>query len=332
MKRQFFLAYCKMRRKDVLRFFCFCIIFAVVFLLYRLPFDAVIYPTLLCSGLGLLFFLADYRKAYVKHCRLVQMLDLPAEVMDWFPAVETVSEADYQAIVKKLRKDQGELAAKLNGQYEDLMDYYTTWVHQIKMPIAAMGLYLQGEDTTFSHKIARELQRIEEYVEMVLVYLRLDADDTDYLLKELDLDSLVRGAVRKFSTQFIQGRIRLDYAPIEGTVISDEKWLTFVLEQVLSNALKYTPEGGVIRIYLTAPKTLCVTDTGMGIAEEDLPRVFAKGYTGYNGRKDKRASGIGLYLCREICHNLGHNIRISSVLGEGTTVEIDLQQGHVTVE
>lgn len=328
----FFLTYCKAHRKEMVRFFLFCCIFAAVFFLYRLPFDAVLYPSLLCGGLGVLFLLADYRKAYVQHCRLEEMLALPAEVMNRFPAAENMSEVDYQAIIKKLQQEQQELAAKLNGQYEDLIAYYTTWVHQIKMPIAAMGLYLQNEDTDFSHRIARELHRIEEYVEMVLVYLRLDAAETDYVIKELDLDRIIKDAVKKFSIQFIEGKISLNYMPIEATVISDEKWLTFVIEQVLSNALKYTIEGGTIEISLLSPKTLCIADSGMGIAPEDLPRVFTKGYTGYNGREHKRASGIGLFLCKEICTKLGHEITIFSVVGVGTRVYIDLQQQPLAVE
>lgn len=328
----FFFAYCKERRKVILRFLLFCGIFALVFLLYHLPFDAVLYPSLLCGGLGLVFLISDYHKAYAVHCQLMKIMALSAEVMDWFPAAGGILEEDYQCIIQQLRKEQQVLTNRLNGQYEGLIDYYTTWVHQIKMPIAAMRLHLQNEDTDFSHKIARELQRIEEYVEMVLVYLRLDAEETDYVIKELDLDRVIRGAIKKFSIQFIEGKISLIYEPIAATVISDEKWLTFVIEQVLSNALKYTTGGGAITISLTAPKTLSIADTGMGIAPEDLPRVFTKGYTGYNGRTDKRASGIGLSLCKEICDNLGHDISLTSEIGKGTTVNIDLQQAYLTVE
>lgn len=332
IKFRFFLAYCKGRRKGMLRFLLFCSIFAIVFLLYHLPFDAVLYPSLLCGGLGLVFLLKDYCKAYETHCQLLKIADLSAEVMDWLPKAGSILKEDYQRIITQLRTEQQALTSQLNGQYEELIAYYTTWCHQIKMPIAAMRLYLQNEDTDFSHKMARELQRIEEYVEMVLVYLRLGAAETDYVIKKLDLDSVVSGALKKFSIQFIEGKISLTYEPLETAIISDEKWLTFVIEQVLSNALKYTAAGGGIKIYLEQPKTLCIADTGMGIAPEDLPRVFTKGYTGYNGREDKRASGIGLSLCKEICDNLGHQITIASVVGKGTTVKIDLQQENFSVE
>ena len=107
--------------------------------------------------------------------------------------------------------------------------------------------------------------------------------------------------------------------------MTDEKWLSFVIEQILSNALKYTREGSVT-IYVREPKTLCIEDTGIGIAKSDLPRVFEKGYTGYNGRTDKRASGLGLYLCRRICDSLGAKINISSEVRRGTLVSVDLEQ------
>ncbi|MCI8336838.1 MAG: HAMP domain-containing histidine kinase [Peptococcaceae bacterium] len=328
----FFFDYCRERRKGVLRSLLFCSIFGFVFLLYHLPFDAVLYPSLLCGGLGGLFLLSDYHKAYMRHCHLVKMRNLSAAVMDCFPEAGGVLGQDYQEIIQRLRKEQQSLTNQLNAQYDDLIAYYTMWVHQIKTPIAAMRLYLQNEDTEFSHKIARELQRIEQYVEMVLVYLRLDTAETDYVIKELDMDKIISEAVKKFSIQFIEGKISLVYEPLLVTVVSDEKWLSFVIEQVLSNALKYTPEGGTIRISLVSPKVLCIADTGMGIAPEDLPRVFTKGYTGHNGRTDKRASGIGLSLCKEICDKLGHDITISSALGEGTSVRIDLQQEGVIVE
>ena len=183
---------------------------------------------------------------------------------------------------------------------------------------------------------------------MVLCYLRLDSESTDYVFREYELDDIIRQAVKRFAGQFISRKIRLDYYAVNKKIVTDEKWLLFVLEQVLSNALKYTEEGS-ISIYCekqaeafsgTASKepagqdtaVLCIRDTGIGIAPEDLPRIFERGYTGYNGRNDKNASGLGLYLCRRICKNLGHTITIDSVLGEGTTVRIGLEHRKLEVE
>ena len=120
-------------------------------------------------------------------------------------------------------------------------------------------------------------------------------------------------------------KLQLTYIPSKETIVSDEKWLSFVIEQLLSNALKYTKKGSVT-IFFEEPKTLCISDTGIGIAPEDIPRIFEKGYTGSNGRRDKRASGLGLYLCKEICNRLGAKISIISQVETGTTVKVNLSR------
>ena len=221
--------------------------------------------------------------------------------------------------------------AKAAADRADMLEYYTLWAHQIKTPIAAMRLRLQSEDSDFSRRLLTDLGRIEQYVEMVLTYLRLEGEGTDYVFREAKLDDIVRPALRRFAGEFIARRLTLDYTPTDVRVFTDEKWLSFVIEQVLSNALKYTPQGGV-SVYVEEPKTLCIRDTGIGIAPEDLPRIFERGYTGLQGRADKRASGIGLYLCRRICRNLGHTITAESRPGEGTTVRIKLEEKKITVE
>ena len=220
----------------------------------------------------------------------------------------------------------------MQRRYEDMVDYYTVWAHQIKTPISSMRLTLQNQDSSTARQLLEELQRIEGYVEMVLAFLRLDSDSSDYLFREYDLDGIVRGVVRKFSTQFIRRRIALHYEPICLRPLTDEKWLAFVVEQVLSNALKYTPDGGEVWVELEEPATLCIRDNGMGIAPEDLPRIFQKGYTGYNGRVDQKASGLGLYLCRRICTALGHTISAQSTPGEGTAIRIHMEREKRWVE
>ena len=212
-----------------------------------------------------------------------------------------------------------------------MVDYYTVWAHQIKTPIASIRLNQQNEDSEFSRQVAEDLQRIEQYVQMALVFLRLDSDTTDYVFQEKDLDEIVKGAVRKFSMQFIRRKIRLQYEPLHISVLTDEKWLSFVVEQVLSNALKYTADGTIF-ISLRGPDTLCIRDTGIGIAAQDLPRIFEKGYTGGNGRADKTATGLGLYLCKRICCNLGHTIGAESEPGAGTAILIGLGRREKVLE
>lgn len=312
-------------------FILFCVIFLCVFALYRLPMMAVVYPALLCAVIGSFLLWIDYRKAYQKHCRLLELQKLGAELMNDFPVVKTTDDSDYQEIIRLLCKEQSDMVTMMNAKYSDMIDYYTVWAHQIKTPIASIRLNQQNEDSEFSRKVAEDLQRIEQYVEMVLAFLRLDSDSTDYVFKEYRVDDIIKTTVKKLSTQFIRRKISLIYELLNITVVTDEKWLSFVIEQVLSNALKYTSKG-TISIYLENEKTLCIRDTGIGIAPEDLPRIFEKGYTGYNGRTDKKASGLGLYLCRRICKQLGHTISATSVVDKGTTVRIDLEQTKLEIE
>lgn len=237
----------------------------------------------------------------------------------------------YREMVRQLLLEQRRRQDIMRIRYQDTVDYYTTWVHQIKTPIAAMGLILQQEDTEDSRRLNEELQRIEQYVDMVLTYLRLGSRDTDYVFARVDLDRLLRGCIKKYAGQFIRRHLTLNYQSVDCRVLTDEKWLAFVVEQVLSNALKYTREGSV-SIYLEPPCILCIRDTGIGIAPEDLPRIFEKGYTGYNGRSDKKATGLGLYLCRQICERLKHTITAQSALGEGTAIRIGLGREVLEVE
>lgn len=321
---QFFFSYLYHRRKVLLLLFFFLFLFAVSFWLYRLPVEAVAYPALICAAIGLVVLILGSLRASRKHRLLVRLADSLTELPRSLPEPRTQDDEDYQLLVGALCEEQRRLKSTMELRYADMIDYYTVWAHQIKTPIASMRLTLQEEDSEFSRRAGEDLLRIEQYVEMVLCYLRLDSDSTDYVFREQELDPILRQAVRRLSGQFIRRRMHLQYEPLGVRVLTDEKWLLFVVEQVLTNALKYTPAGGTITIELEEPKTLCIRDTGIGIAPEDLPRIFEKGYTGVNGRADKKASGLGLYLCRRICRALGHTIRANSSPDSGTVIRIDL--------
>lgn len=326
-----FLQYLRGKAGKIVAFFLFAVIFIASFALYHLPLAAVWYPSALCVILGLAVLLLDFRRVKARHETLRLILCQLPTLPETLPAAHTVPEEDYRALVQALCAQQQALETRMNAQYQDMLDYYTLWAHQIKTPIAAMRLLLQDADTDEQRALLEQVQSVEQYVEMVLGYLRLESPSSDYVIRNYALDDIVRQAVRKYASQFIRRRLRLEYTPLNVSVITDEKWLLFVIEQVLSNALKYTRSGSV-SITLEAPKTLCIRDTGIGIASEDLPRVFEKGFTGCNGRTDKRATGIGLYLCRRILEKLGHTIAITSTVGEGTTVRICLQQDALEVE
>ena len=306
-----------------------CAVFALVFRFYGLPLGAVLYPALLCAVGWLVYALLRFGKALRKH-RVLSALTA-AVTEELLPPADAPEDADYRRLLALLQDARLAGEAEAARKYEDMTAYYTLWAHQIKTPIAAMRLTLQNEDSPLSRRLTAELGRVERYADMVLAYLRLDAPSTDYVLREYELDAIVRGAVKKFSGEFIDRRLALDLRPTGLRALTDEKWLSFVLEQLLSNALKYTPAGS-ISIYGAAPDPLCLADTGIGIAPEDLPRVVEPGYTGLNGRTDKHASGLGLYLCRRVCRNLGHGISVQSRPGQGTAVLLDLGRKRFVAE
>ncbi|MCH5344918.1 MAG: sensor histidine kinase [Acetatifactor sp.] len=306
----------------------FVCVFAVVFYLYHLPLAAVLYPAFICFLFGCVFTGRSVYIAYGKHKELTVMQSLSESTMpDAFGENVGILERDYQQLILKLCGEMQAREAEMADSYREMMDYFTVWVHQIKTPIASMRLHLEPEDSKLSRRLKSELLRIEQYVEMVLTYFKMAGDSSDYVFRTVSLDKILRESIRKFRGDFIMKELNLIYIPSDETVVSDEKWLSFVVEQILSNALKYTNEGSVT-ISLEEPKTLCIRDTGIGIAPEDIPRVFEKGYTGGNGRENKRASGLGLYLCKEICDRLGAKISIDSEMEVGTTVRIDLSQYH----
>ena len=317
-------AYLKERRLTLAAFLLFVGVFAVSFALYGLPLAAVGYPAGLCVLLGACLAAWDYGRAARRHRTLKRLREAGEAVLLDLPAMTTVEGADCAAVVEALRRELCRQETARAARWEDMTAYYTAWVHQIKTPIAAMRLTLQGEDTPAARRLMTELGRVEQYVDMALGYVRLDSDSSDFLLRRCDLDTILRPAVRKFAPQFIRRHLTLRYEPVGKTVLTDEKWLGFVIEQVLSNAVKYTPEGGTVTVSCTDAPALLISDTGIGVEPEDLPRVFEQGFTGYNGRADKKATGLGLYLCRRVCRKLGHTIAMDSRVGEGTTVTIGL--------
>lgn len=326
-----FFAYLRSRRGVFLMILLFLAVFLAAFALYHLPMQAVVYPAVLCVMLAVIFAAVDFLRLKKCHDTLQQLQNVTAAMMDTLPPAEDVISGDYQALIAQLRQETVRLRTEDSARYREMVDYYTVWAHQIKTPIAAMRLTLQAEDTPMQRRLSGDLRRIEQYVEMVLAFLRLDSDSSDYVFRTCQVDDIVRRSVRKFAPEFIDRKLSLSYEGADARVVTDDKWLGFVMEQILSNALKYTREGG-IRIYMEQPKVLCIADTGIGIAPEDLPRIFEKGYTGYNGRSDQSASGIGLYLCRRICQKLGIGISVTSRIGQGTTVRLDLSQYDLKTE
>ncbi len=328
------ISWLRSRGKLILTGFLWTLVYMVTCWLFGLPLPVSLYAFALCVFLGLILLGTDYwryRKRYQEISRILGGFLQDPLFYEELPEPKDCIEEAYQKLLRQTGERMHDLEEDGVHRYADLADYYMAWAHQVKTPIASMRLKLGSQDSALCRDLEMDLIRIEQYVEMVMCYLRLDSESTDYLLKEYDLDGIVRQAVKQFAPQFIGKKLQLVYEPLSCTVLTDEKWLLFVIGQVLSNALKYTREGS-ITISLEEPKILCIRDTGIGIAPEDVPRVFEKGFTGFNGREDKKASGLGLYLCKRICGNLGHSIRLESVPGEGTAVRIGLAKKALEVE
>ncbi len=328
--RKLLSAYLREKRRTLLGFMLFLVIFGVVYDLYAAAWEAYFYAAGLCVLTGL----TAAAVQFVRFCRRygerrVKAAAVEQEYMS-LPTPETLAEADYQAMVAELGRRCRELSTAFETERQDSLDYYTTWVHQIKTPIAVMEMILRCEDTEEHRALSAELFRIEQYVEMALSYIRLGSAN-DLVLQEYPLDGLIRQSIRKYAPQFIRQKLRLTYEPTDVTVLTDEKWLCFILEQLLSNAVKYTRQGGVT-IEVSPEKVLTIRDTGIGIAPEDLPRIFEKGFTGYNGRADKKSTGLGLYLCRQAADKLGIRITAASEPGAGTAVSLTLASAYLEVE
>ncbi len=300
-------------------------VFVSVCLLENLPLHRFGYGFLLMGVLLFLLALADFY-FFAAHLSSLNRLKKQLDGNDFaFPQKVDSIIKTYQDIIMEQHKKINQLENNLNENAADSLDYYTLWMHQIKTPIAAMSLMLSEGQTP----IKNELFKIEQYVEMALTYLRLNTPETDYVFTWVKVDDIIKKALRKYANLFIMRKISLSYEATSESALSDGKWLQFIIEQLLSNAIKYTKEGGQITI-TCEHLTLCVSDTGIGIAKEDLPRVFDKGYTGFNGRSHEKSTGIGLYLVKKATERLGNPISIQSEIGKGTKVTLNLNRENLT--
>ena len=304
------------------------ILTGIIFLLYQLPLEPILYIAILwiLTGLGACAIgFHNYRKKVHNLQIITAAPDINLSRME-SPSDE--AETLQQEIMHSLNHMRMDAETASQKTLEEMTDYYTMWAHQIKTPIFALRLLLQ-ENPTANKEALTELFKIEQYVEMVLGYLRTEDMSSDLKLTRCSLDSIIREQIHKYAGIFVLKKLSLTYEEISENVLTDEKWLGFVIGQILSNALKYTRTGG-IRISLKED-TLIIEDTGIGIRKEDLPRIFEKGYTGVNGRENNRATGIGLYLSRKIMKRLGHRIYITSEEGNGTKVFLEFPRNDLTM-
>lgn len=301
----------------------------------------VVYAAVLDAILLLITVLVGFFRYSSKVKALSNALKRPVEEQAQLPEAADDVEILYHRLLENQSIARSESESSAAIRQSQMRDYYSMWGHQIKTPISAMKLLLEAEREELGQLMCDdeqsqcllsdnmdsfedELFRIEEYVSMALQYQRVSSTENDFVLEKVSVDGVIRDTIKKYAKIMIRRHIGMNYSGTAQEVYTDGKWLAFMLEQILSNAIKYTPQG-VVTIETAEEKYrffITIKDTGIGIKAEDLPRVFEKGYTGYNGHADKKATGIGLYLCRQMADKLGHTIRIESEIGKGTKVWI----------
>ena len=332
MIKESIFSFLKIRKVLIIIFTGIVVIFGILFYLYDIPFDAIIYGCELSFVWSAVCLFIDFYKYYKRHKLLHINREQFFDDAEQLPEHMDIIEYDYQELAKELYQAKQELISKNRIAKKELLDYYGMWVHQIKTPIAALDILLQNTERMLYQldekemmqkaisvsDMKMELFKIEQYVEMALNYLRVEDISSDLVFKKHELDDMVRQVIRKYAKIFISKKIKIDFKPTKACIVTDEKWFIFVLEQIISNALKYIKKGQIF-IYMKE-KSLVIKDTGIGIPAEDLPRIFEKGFTGYNGRENKKSTGIGLYLCKNIMDKLQWNITVDSEVGSGTKI------------
>ena len=278
---------------------------------------------------------------FIKYNRYLKNLTHTIDGLDKkYLLSEVINEPRFQEeriineVLKECNKSMHENVKYYKDEQIEYREYIETWVHEIKTPIASAKLILENDDSNLSSRINYEMKRVEGFIEQVLYYARSSDVSKDYIIKEFSLRSVVMKSVKSNSRDFINKNIKLDIRGIEGNIFSDEKWVEFIINQIIINAVKFSiPNEGKVSIYSKVNENniiLTIEDNGVGINEKDIDRVFEKGFTGENGRKFGKSTGIGLYLCKKLCDKLGIGISLNSKENIGTKVNIVFPQGKFT--
>lgn len=269
-----------------------------------------------------------YRKAFFKG--LVETIENAEEQFAiLFPEVQTNQQKRFLELLKKIHQDNRNQLQHLNDEKKDQQEFILSWIHEVKLPIAASRLLMENsENKTKDYLIDKfedELDKIDNYVEQALYYSRIDSFSTDYFITEVTANQIIKSSVKKYSKLFINKEIQFQMDDSTQFVQSDSKWLGFVIDQIIANSIKYTERGGKVAVQFEEDdreKRISILDSGIGIATEDLSRVFQKGFTGLTGRNQLKSTGIGLYLAKQLTRKLGHTLSIQSEEGKYTKVTI----------
>lgn len=277
-----------------------------------------------------------YKKYFDNIENVLKSLDKKYLLPEVIEAPNSIIGEEVNDILKELSRDMHEHVKYYRNMQEEYREYIEMWVHEIKTPIASSKLLIENNYNDLTRKIDIQIDRIENFVEQVLYYSRSDEVGKDYIIKKVELLPLVKNVIRKNQRDFISKRIRLQLGELNEVVYSDSKWIEFILNQILINSIKYS-KGKDDKIQIESKEisntvVLTIEDEGVGIIERDLDRVFEKGFTGENGRKFGKSTGIGLYLCKKLCNKLGLGLEIQSKVNVGTKISIIFPKAENLIE
>ncbi|MCI5839979.1 MAG: ATP-binding protein [Peptoniphilaceae bacterium] len=232
------------------------------------------------------------------------------------------NEENLKEKLEKLKKENSNLQNKIFEERKDIQEYFLLWLHQIKTPITVSNLILRDKNSKDAKKLKEEIFYIEQYANLAINFLKIKNRESDMDITNVNLDKILKNLFKKYSMLFIEKKISLDYKSVEINVISDSKYLSLLIEQILSNAIKYTEKGKISVYFEKYENSLYIEDTGIGIRPEDLNKIFDKGYSGFNGRLNEKSSGIGLYLVKRISKIINVKVSVESKVNKGSKFKI----------
>lgn len=272
----------------------------------------------------IVFYLFDFMfSAYLLSISIIIIIYMIYFITHFFTFIDDVNKTKQ---IEILERQIQQLKNKQNSYQEEIESYFLLWVHQIKTPITASKLLLERKNEDNKEEVLQEIIQIDNYTNLALNYLKIMNESTDMSFKEIELDTIIQNIIKRYAMIFIHNKTKLHYEKIDSIVLTDPKWSSVMIEQILNNSLKYA-KGNDIYIYFDQrTNELVIHDTGIGISESDLPKIFDKGYSGFNGMLDEKSSGVGLYIVRKISRRLNQKVSVDSKLNEYTIFKIKFKQ------
>lgn len=309
----------------------FGIITIEIFLMaYNVGMFIKIYIPLIIMGLYMISIIIEYfkrKKFYDNLLKMLEELDEKYLITEIIKTPNFLEGQIFKNSLEQIDKSMLENVNKYKYMTEDYKEYIELWIHEIKIPISASKMVIENNKNAITKSIDEELDKVENYIEQALFYARSNTVEKDYYIRKVFLKEIINESIKKNKSSLIQEKISIDIHDLDIEVNTDNKWIVFILNQIIQNSIKYRKkENSVIEIYANQGKEnviLYIKDNGIGIKQGEITRVFEKGFTGTNGRlSNKKSTGIGLYLCKKLCNKLGIGIELNSVQNEGTEVKL----------